>query len=135
MTYSRPIRVEFNHCDPAGIMFYPRYFEMTNSVSENFFREVALFPYEEMMAAGQGVPTAGLTAAYHAPTRLGEVLDWRLTVTKLGRTSIGLHLEAHCGGSHRVTVDMTLVFVTFTGGPEAWPQPIRDRITAFMERI
>ena len=40
MTYTRHIRIEFNHCDPAGIVFYPRYFEMTNSVVENFFADV-----------------------------------------------------------------------------------------------
>ena len=37
MTYTRTVPIEFNHCDPAGIVFYPRYFEMTNSVVENFF--------------------------------------------------------------------------------------------------
>ena len=40
MRYQRLIQIEFNHCDPAGIVFYPRYFEMTNSVVENFFADV-----------------------------------------------------------------------------------------------
>jgi len=133
MLYTRIIRVEFNHCDPAGIMFYPRYFEMTNSVVENFFREVAQRPFEEMMAKGQGVPTAGMQVAFHAPTRLGEVLDWRMQITRLGRSSIGLHLEAHCGDSHRISADLTLVFVTFSGRPEPWPEDVRNRITNFME--
>ena len=39
MLYRRLYPIEFNHCDPAGIVFYPRYFEMTNHVCENFFRE------------------------------------------------------------------------------------------------
>ena len=43
--YERLIQIEFNHCDPAGIVFYPRYFEMVNSVCENFFREVAGLSY------------------------------------------------------------------------------------------
>lgn len=38
--YERLIQIEFNHCDPAGIVFYPRYFEMVNSVIENFFADV-----------------------------------------------------------------------------------------------
>ena len=28
MLYHRLYPIEFNHCDPAGIVFYPRYFEM-----------------------------------------------------------------------------------------------------------
>jgi hypothetical protein len=55
MSYARTIRVEFNHCDPAGIVFYPRYFEMTNSVCENFFREVVGYSYHAMMADGSDV--------------------------------------------------------------------------------
>ena len=47
MSYRRTIPVEFNHCDPAGIVFYARYFEMTNSVCENFFAEVVRRSYAE----------------------------------------------------------------------------------------
>ncbi len=45
MSDCRQIRVEFNHCDPAGIVFYPRYFEMANSVVENFFRDEVDYPF------------------------------------------------------------------------------------------
>ena len=133
MTYQRDIRVEFNHCDPAGIMFYPRYFEMTNSVVENFFRDIAKAPFEAMMAQGEGVPTASIDATFHAPTRLGEILDWRLTVLRLGRSSIALHLEAHAGGTHRITADQTLVFIASSGRPKAWPDEVRARFIEFME--
>ena len=97
--YERLIQIEFNHCDPAGIVFYPRYFEMTNSVCENFFREVAGLSYAMMMAKGEGCPTAGMEVNFHAPARLEEVLDWRLQVTRLGTTSIAHRIEAHGDGS------------------------------------
>ncbi len=70
MIYHRTIKVEFNHCDPAGIVFYPRYFEMTNSVIENFFREVVIHPYAEMMSPDNGVPAARLEVDFHAPSCL-----------------------------------------------------------------
>jgi 4-hydroxybenzoyl-CoA thioesterase len=133
MTYQRDIRVEFNHCDPAGIMFYPRYFEMVNSVVENFFRDIAKFPFEAMMAEREGVPTASIEATFHAPTRLGEILDWRLTVVRLGRTSTALHLEAHSGGTHRITADLTLVYISSAGRPKPWPDDVRTRFNDFRE--
>ncbi|MCV2865872.1 hypothetical protein [Defluviimonas sp. WL0075] len=83
MIYRRAIRVEFNHCDPAGIVFYPRYFEMTNSVCERFFREVAGHSCAAMMVAGEGVPTERMEADFHA----------------------------HCGAHHRLTVAPTLFLV------------------------
>ncbi len=136
MIYTREIRIEFNHCDPAGIVFYPRYFEMTNSVAENFFREVAGQSYAAMMDAFQGVPTARLEADFHAPSRLGEVLDWRMEVTRLGGTSIAATMTAWGAGEKRVTVRLVLVFVTATQGrpkPTHWPDAIRARIATFME--
>ena len=138
MLYRQPIRIEFNHCDPAGIVFYPRYFEMTNSVCESFFREVAGHSYAVMMANGEGVPTARMEVNFHAPSRLEEVLDWRLQVVKLGNSSITLHIEAHGAaqrdGQPRVTADLVLVFVsTRDGRPQPWTDAMRARITAHME--
>ena len=78
MSYTRSIPVEFNHCDPAGIVFYPRYFEMTNSVVENFFADEGGHSFARMMAEGQGVPTARLETTFHAPSRLGDRLDFTL---------------------------------------------------------
>ena len=34
--FERNKRVRFAHCDPAGIVFYPRYFEMLNELVEAF---------------------------------------------------------------------------------------------------
>ena len=136
MIYHRLVPVEFNHCDPAGIVFYPRYFEMTNSVAENFFREVVGQSYAAMMAAKQGVPTARLEADFHAPSRLGDVLDWRMTLAKVGGTSVGATLEAWAGAEKRLTVRLVLVFVTSDGGrpvPTRWPDEIRTKLTDFME--
>ncbi|CPO21707.1 4-hydroxybenzoyl CoA thioesterase [Bordetella pertussis] len=32
------VEVRFRHCDPAGIVFYPRYFEMINDFVEEWRR-------------------------------------------------------------------------------------------------
>jgi 4-hydroxybenzoyl-CoA thioesterase len=130
--YARAIPIEFNHCDPAGIVFYPRYFEMTNSVVENFFREVVGVSFAAMMAAREGVPTAGMKVDFHAPSRLGEVLDWQLAVTRLGRSSVGLRLQAACAGP-RVTVDLVLVRVGDDGRPLAWSEAMRAAMAPYEE--
>ncbi len=133
MIYARQIRVEFNHCDPAGIVFYPRYFEMTNSLAENFFRDVAQMPFEAMMARGEGVPTARLDVTFHAPSRLGDLLDWRLTVLRVGGSALDLDVAAHGPEGCRVSASQTLVHVNEQGRPLPWSDPVRHRITTFME--
>ena len=56
MIYHRPIQIKFNRCDPAGIVFFPRYYQMVSSVCENFHKAIACRSYAGMMAARQGAP-------------------------------------------------------------------------------
>lgn len=130
MIYSRIMPVEFNHCDPAGIVFYPRYFEMTNSLVENFFADVVGHSYAAMMDAGQGVPTARLEVNFKAPSRLGDKLEWTLHVVRIGASSVNFVANATVEGRTRITADLTLVWVV-AGKPEPWPDKIRTRLAAF----
>jgi 4-hydroxybenzoyl-CoA thioesterase len=133
MTYNRLIQIEFNHCDPAGIVFYPRYFEMTNSVVENFFADVLDCSYASMMAAGGGVPTARLEVNFHAPSRLGEKVDFALSITRVGGSSVSFRIVAHAGGVDRLTADLTLVNVNAAGKPRPWRDTVRARMMEFAE--
>ena len=133
MSYRRQIRVEFNHCDPAGIVFYPRYFEMTNSVCENFFREVVGYSYHAMMDDGIGVPAARVETDFRAPSRLGDVLDWTLVAERLGGSSVTFRLTANCDGAQRLTARLTQVWLSAEGRPARWPDHIRAALAAHLE--
>jgi len=129
MIYRRTIPVEFNHCDPAGIVFYPRYFEMTNSVVENFFAERLGWPFARItMEERHGVPTARIEADFLRPSRLGDRLEFTLVVRRVGRTSVGFSLAARGGVDLRMTADLTLVWVTPQGRAAPWPADIRARL-------
>ena len=135
MIYRRKIPVEFNHCDPAGIVFYPRYLEMTNSLVENFFREVMDYPFARMMGEGVGTPTVKLSMDFRAPSRLGEVLDWTLSVLRIGRTSAKLRIVAHGSDAKlRLQGEVTLVFAALTGKALPWPDPIWSRLETMRQR-
>ena len=134
MIYRRKIPIEFNHCDPAGIVFYPRYLEMTNSMVENFFREVMDYPFARMMSEGVGTPTVRLEMEFRAPSRLGEVLDWTLAVRRIGRTSARLRIAAHGGAELRLNGDLTLVFASLAGKALPWPDPIWSRLETIRQR-
>jgi 4-hydroxybenzoyl-CoA thioesterase len=133
MSYQRQIRVEFNHCDPIGIVFYPRYFEMTNSVLENFFREEVGYSYHAMVQDGIGVPTARIETDFRAPSRLGEVLDWDLVVERLGGSSVTFRLAARSEATLRLTARLTLVWLGTDKRPGRWPDHIRTALAAHLE--
>lgn len=135
MPYQRTIPVEFNHCDPAGIVFYPRYFEMTNSVTENFFAEVVGRSYAQMtMRDGNGVPTVRIEADFRAPSRLGDRLAFTLEVVRLGGSSATFRIVARVEAEVRMEARLTLVWVTPEGRAAPWPEDMRARLEDACEK-
>ncbi len=129
MIYSRDIRIEFNHCDPAGIVFFPRYFEMINSMTENFFRDRLDYPFERIvMEERQSVPTVHLEIDFRAPSRLGEVIRFSLRVERIGRSSADLCHRATGEGVTRVEAHQRLVWIDRAGRAVAWPDGLRKRL-------
>lgn len=133
MTYTRTIQVEFNHCDPAGIVFYPRYFEMTNSVVENFFADVVGRSFADMhLRARNGVPTVAIDADFMAPSRLGDKVLFSLQISKIGRSSVAVVIEGRLADELRMRAALTLVWID---GMKAagWPDDMRTRLQQYME--
>jgi 4-hydroxybenzoyl-CoA thioesterase len=128
-------RVRFQHCDPAGIVFFPRYFEMLNATVEEWFAERLGLPFAEMHGPTQGgVPTASIRADFRAPSRLGDLLEWRLVPRRLGRTSCELEIGATCGGELRAEFAQTLVWIDMARGrPRPWPEGLHARIKQELE--
>lgn len=130
MTYRRAIPVEFNHCDPAGIVFYPRYFEMINSVIENFFRDALDLSFARLMAEGRGVPAVRIAFEFRAPSRLGETLDWTLEVAQVGRSSARLAIVARGADELRLEGEVTVVLASLQGGSSPWDEVTGSRLRA-----
>ena len=126
-------KVRFQHCDPAGIVFYPRYFEMINTTVEEWFAQRLGVPFETLHGTlGAAVPTASIAVDFHAPSKLGDVLEFRLSPTRIGRSSVRLSIGAYCGAEKRLTLETTLVFTRERANAnrsETWPESIRARIS------
>jgi 4-hydroxybenzoyl-CoA thioesterase len=88
-SFATEVLVRFADCDPAGIVFYPRFLEMFNNLVEDWCSAGLNFSFDEIvMQRGWGLPTVHLETDFIAPCRLGEVLTARLFVRKIGRSSI-----------------------------------------------
>lgn len=134
MTYTRMIPVEFNHCDPAGRVFYPRYFEMVNSVVENFFADVAGRSFADLhRGQAQGVPTADIQADFPKASRLGDRLTFALTVERIGGASLTLRHRATCGNEVRLNARQVLVWVE-NDRARPWPDDMRAALATYQEQ-
>ena len=47
--YRKQVLIRFGDCDAAGIVFYPRYLDMFNSLVEDWFREKLDFSFTEIV--------------------------------------------------------------------------------------
>ena len=122
--YQSEIIVRFADCDPAQMVFYPRYLVMFNDLVEDWFREGLKLPFSYYHFEQQhGLPTVHLDVDFVAPSRLGEVLTATLTVNRVGKSSIGLDIVLRGpDGSDRVCGKVVLV-VTDLRSSRAVPIP------------
>lgn len=132
MTFVSPQQVRFAHVDAAGIVFYPRYFEMLNAAVEDYFATVVGVDFAAMHGArGLGVPTVKLEVQFVAPSRLGDVLSFEMTVMRVGRSSMELSVEVRCRGERRLSIAAVLVCMTLaTGRSTDWPADMQPQVTA-----
>ena len=126
--------VRFGQCDPAGIVYYPRYTELGHELVEEWFREGLGVDFHTLHEEwGQGFPTASLELDFLRPTRYGETRDCALWVTRLGESSLMLALEFACAGEVRVRIRQRLVNVDYrTLRPGAMVPALRTQFARFL---
>jgi 4-hydroxybenzoyl-CoA thioesterase len=89
------VQVGWGDCDPAGIVFYPRFYAWMDNVSHVLAREMGI-PREAMIPPGVellGFPVVGTQAQYVAAARMDDILEVRTWVARIGRTSLSLRHE------------------------------------------
>ncbi len=123
--------VRFADCDPAGIVFFPQYLVMVNTLVEQWFDEGLRVPYADVIGVRRtGLPTVRLEVDFTAISRHGERLVQRLAVRRLGRSSLHLHHEFLGGDEPRLRAVQVLVCTSLATHR---PQPIPDDLRAAMQ--
>lgn len=85
--HRQPVR--FGDCDPAGIVYYPRFLHFFHEAMETWFLDGLGYPYHEVILGRQiGFPSVHCHADFKSPCHLGEVLGVELRVARLGTSSI-----------------------------------------------
>lgn len=84
-------QVRWGDCDPAGIAFFPRFFEWMDLASHALAQEMGITRTETLGPASYGFPAVKADAEFFEPALLWDDLEIRTTVPRVGRTSI--HLE------------------------------------------
>ena len=96
---STEIVVDFADCDPARIVFYPRYYQWFDRATERIFRERGL-DWPTMWAKYElaGLPLVEATAQFKGPSRFGDtiVIDTAITEWR-GKVFVVEHIVRNKG--------------------------------------
>jgi len=80
---TRTTRIEWSDCDPAGIVFYPRYFEMFDiSTTVLIERALGMNKIDYLKAYRfAGHPLVETRAKFRIPTRFGDTVEIATAIT------------------------------------------------------
>ena len=96
---TRKVRIEWGDCDPAGIIFYPRYFEIFDASTAALFERALGLNMFQMFKTFDcaGYPLACTRARFVRPTRYGDDVTVESAIT-FGRASFDIvHHITHKG--------------------------------------
>jgi 4-hydroxybenzoyl-CoA thioesterase len=89
LTNTRIVRVQWGDCDPAGIVFYPRYFEWFDACSILLFEKATGHTKIRMLEkyGGAGLALLEARAVFKVASQYGEDLQIETRITEFRRSS------------------------------------------------
>ncbi len=100
-TFKRTFQIEWGHCDPAGIVFNPRFFEMFDASSWLLF-EAALGVKAHDLARHYGIIGIALVDAkanFMKPAKFGDMAEIVSRVAEFRRSSFDVEHRLSVGGT------------------------------------
>jgi len=110
--FRRQLKIEWGHCDPAGIVFNPRFFEMFDASSWMLF-EAALGVKAQDLGRTYGIVGIALVDAkanFLKPAKFGDTIEVASRVAEFRRSSFEVEHRLSVGGELSVEGSETRVW-------------------------
>lgn len=109
VTYTRKVR--YSDTDAQAIVFNGNYATYFDDALTDLFDELDL-DQGAMQAEGFEVVTANLNIDFRASGRLGDVLETRVRLARIGSKSVTFQIETRVAESGELVVEGSVVWVT-----------------------
>ena len=126
--------IRFAHCDPAGIVYFPRFFDLAHSTMEDWFASGLEQPLPDLIRERRvGTPTVSVQCEFVKPLRMGDTLRFELRVLKAGNASVQLAYTGKKDGVEHLRMLQTIAFIALDGGSATpIPEDLRPRIEEYL---
>lgn len=113
--WSTGMHIRFGHCDPAGIVYTPKFFDIFNVVIEKWYEGALGLDYYEFIGKRRiGLGYVNAHADFFSPCTMGDTLDVAVAVERIGNSSFALRLHAFRDGTEALRGYFTVVTTDLT---------------------
>ena len=123
-------RILFQHCDPAGIVFYPQYFYLLSEAMEDFMLAAGKPQHEHVNVKRRGWPIVKLDVDFVGMSRYGDRVAIDVAVTRIGGASMSIGYRIRGPNGDRLRASTTIVHVDLETSQAV---PIPDDLRAAFE--
>ena len=134
--FTRTVPIRFSHCDPAGIVYFPHYFDMFNGLIEDWYTEQLGVDYSKLILNDRhGFPFVHIETDFKIPSRMGEHLDLTLLLMKIGQSSLSVVIVGHLGGIERLRARLVTAMMSLeTQQKVELPNILRNKFEAYLKQ-
>jgi acyl-CoA thioester hydrolase len=127
------LRVRYHECDQQGVVFNAHYLAYCDICLVELWRET-VEGYAGVAAKGLDVVVAEARIRFVAPLRFDEEFELRLTVARLGESSMTLEIAFVRDGEAIAEAELAQVFIDAESGEKvAIPHDVREGLQRFAE--
>ena len=128
-TSTHKVRIEWGDCDPAGIIFYPRYFDIFDASTARVFEHALGITKFEMFKKFDfaGFPLVRTRARFLRPTRFGDDVTVDSAIT-FGKSSFEIEHRLSHNGQTCVECSEKRVWVVRDAKGRLKSHPVPDEV-------
>jgi 4-hydroxybenzoyl-CoA thioesterase len=94
----KAIQVEWGDCDPAGIVYFPRFFEYFDACTNALFEKAGFRKAEMLKRYGLlGIPLVEASAQFYAPASFGDTVTVDSRIVEWGTSSFRVEHKLYKG--------------------------------------
>lgn len=137
MRFVHRSRVRFGHCDPAGIAYYPRFFEWFHDAFEAMFEAATGQSYAQILdGTGAGFPAVSSACDWRSPARFGDAVAVEVFISRLGERSGTFEYRVRRDETLLATATVKIAVLDLVArGSRPWPEAVRAALAPYVEPI
>ena len=126
------VRVYYEDTDAGGIVYYANYLKFFERARTEWLRALDVNQHTLLAEHDTLFVVKSVSAEYHAPAKLDDVIKLTLGIQKLGRASVAFQQQAWCGEQLLNSAQVTIACVDTAMRLRAIPPAVAEQMRHYV---